>query len=538
MSTEQTPTPPLLNPTTESQIFYWCRRLLACNPFYLISAACLLYGMYQLTIDPTFRGEEHRQLATIFGSLQFYEVLLVSTAIFLAWRKIWYDSTLLVVLETMLVLVPFILVTLAVFMGNPVAWIVCGTGAGLAVVKFWSLKRFIRELNLTERLLAIGLVVLLVNLAAPFRFRIVHMDSLAHVTAYSRIGWLVVLPLLLGLANGLRRPTGWGEVAAQRSWLPLLITAIWLTASAVHLYCLGYIYDLVWQPSFLAPLLWVASWTMFNRLGDFANRPTDQLRTFLSILPVFTPLLGAWDGNSQIVLWLAGLNAAIYATVYFNRRDNRTVFHLLTISLTTALAAMPESIRQALLPSFSRGACVMGVILGYIIFRSLLSRSPKLALAGALATTCAVNGLLRDIWHTPQLGIQAGLAFLLIHSFRWVDQEHSGAAGLRIFAAIAWVAHTFAAVDETAASSGWTVTLLAALVLGCFFVAWLIRSAWPPKVIPAAAFLVMLVMPAKSIPLSKFTVPSGLFSILLAFILFGLGTFIALMRSRWDRSGK
>src|SRR5258706_705285 len=190
--------PPLPREVTESPLLYWSRRLLACNPFYLISAACLLYGLYRLTIDPTFRSAELRQLAAIFGSLQVYEVLVVVTAIFLAWRQIWYDSTLLVTLENMLVLLPFILVTLAVFLGNQVAWIVCGTGACLAVLKFWGFKRFIRELNLPHRLLGIGLVILLINLSAPFYFRSVQKGNVDLVGGDIRLAWLVVLPIMLG----------------------------------------------------------------------------------------------------------------------------------------------------------------------------------------------------------------------------------------------------------------------------------------------------------------------------------------------------
>src|SRR6266851_4269939 len=89
--------PPLLESTYRDQpLLYWVRRLLACNPFYLISAACLLYGSYRFTTGPAFRAAELGPVSTIFGSLQVYEILVVITAIFLASREIWYDSTLLV----------------------------------------------------------------------------------------------------------------------------------------------------------------------------------------------------------------------------------------------------------------------------------------------------------------------------------------------------------------------------------------------------------------------------------------------------------
>jgi hypothetical protein len=36
------------------QKWYWPRRILAGNPFYLISAALLLFGINRLSIDPGF----------------------------------------------------------------------------------------------------------------------------------------------------------------------------------------------------------------------------------------------------------------------------------------------------------------------------------------------------------------------------------------------------------------------------------------------------------------------------------------------------
>jgi hypothetical protein len=526
--------PPLLEPEfAESPLAYWSRRLLACNPFYLISAACLLFGLYRLTIDPTFRRAELRQLATIFGSLQLYEILVVITAIILAWRRIWYDSTLLVTLENMLVLVPFILVTLAVFLGNRVAWIVCGTGACLAVLKFWSLKRLIRELNLPHRLLGIGLVILSANLAAPFYFRSVQKDNADLVAGYTRHAWLVVLPLMLGLVNLLRRPTEWGSVAARRSWLPLLMASIWITASAVHLYCIGYIYDLKWQLCLLAPVLWVASWTGVNRFRDFdSSQPAEWLNSLL-VVPVLVAFLGAWDGASQIVLTLAGLNTAIFAGIYFQQRTNRVAYHMLLISVTTVLATMPVTM-------FSRGQCVTGAILGYIIFRAVLSRSPEFALAGAVATALATGGLLEHVAYATryadQFAIQAGLAFALVHSLRWVDRDYTYAPGLRACIAITWFVHSIGWMHNGPAIAGWTVTLVAVFVLGCYFLTWLIWRHWASKVVPVAAVLILMVTPGKSIIHAAQAAPTGLLAILMAFIMFGLGTVIALKRNRWNPS--
>ena len=37
-------------PSPHRAFAYWAKRLLACNPFYLLSAALLLYGCYRISI--------------------------------------------------------------------------------------------------------------------------------------------------------------------------------------------------------------------------------------------------------------------------------------------------------------------------------------------------------------------------------------------------------------------------------------------------------------------------------------------------------
>ena len=116
-------------------LLHWLRRLLVCNPFYLISAALLLYGFYRVSVDPGFMGSEPAQLAFNFTSLQLYEILLVVTAVFLARRRIWYDSTLLVTLENGLLLVPFILISAAALLNTRLVWAMCLAGGIIALAR-------------------------------------------------------------------------------------------------------------------------------------------------------------------------------------------------------------------------------------------------------------------------------------------------------------------------------------------------------------------------------------------------------------------
>ncbi len=61
---------------------WWLRKFFACNPFYLVSAALLIYGCYRISIDETFVDRETARLLFNFSSVQVYELLLVGVAIF------------------------------------------------------------------------------------------------------------------------------------------------------------------------------------------------------------------------------------------------------------------------------------------------------------------------------------------------------------------------------------------------------------------------------------------------------------------------
>src|SRR5580698_7387253 len=68
---------------------WWLRKFFACNPFYLVSAALLIYGCYRVSIDETLVSGETTRMLFNFCSVQVYELLLVGVAIFLARRCLW-----------------------------------------------------------------------------------------------------------------------------------------------------------------------------------------------------------------------------------------------------------------------------------------------------------------------------------------------------------------------------------------------------------------------------------------------------------------
>jgi len=318
---------------------YWFKRLLACNPFYLVSAALLLFGMYRVSIDPNFLRTETSQLIFNFTSLQFYELLLVFTAIVLARRCIWYDAALLVFLENLFVLVPFILVSQAALIERKTVWVLCAAAALIALGRSAAARRPIYARAFSPGLLAGGLAVLAVNTALPIVYRTFHETKfgtkLESGAAFetNELSWLWVLPALCALANLLPRPRENGELLVQRRWFPAGLLLLWIAGTGVHLYSLGYVYDFDLRRELLAPALCVLAWTLYRRFADFVSTPAPAALAVMLVLPLLASLGAAGVEQSRVFFALSLLNTAGFAAVVFVERGNRVAFDLLLFSL-------------------------------------------------------------------------------------------------------------------------------------------------------------------------------------------------------------
>jgi hypothetical protein len=239
------------------------RRFFACNPFYLLSAALLLYSFYLISGDRSFLPTEVGQLSFNLSSLQLYQVILVLTAIFLARRAVWYDSTLLVGLENLLLLVPFILISPAALIDARLVWVLCIAAGLLAVGRLSLLRRFISQLNFPPRVALIGIGVLVVNAALPAVYRVLHESKFGTKpdwgAAYetNQYVWWLLVPGLCALGAAIPWSRVAGELWPQRRWLPPGLFSLWLVGTGVHLYCLDYVYDFSLRPDLLAPAAWM-----------------------------------------------------------------------------------------------------------------------------------------------------------------------------------------------------------------------------------------------------------------------------------------
>ncbi len=521
---------------------HWLKRLLACNPFYLVSAALLLFGMYRVSIDPNFLRTETAQLIFNFTSLQFYELLLVFTAVFLTRRCIWYDATLLVVLENLFVLVPFILVSQAALIEPRTVWVLCAAAALIALGRSAAARRPIYVRAFSPGLLAGGLAVLAANTALPILYRTLHETKfgtkLATGAAYemNEVSWLWVLPALCALANLLPRPRENGELLVQRRWFPVGLLLLWLIGTGVHLYSLGYVYDFDLRRELLAPALCVLAWTLYARLNDFVAPPPHALRRAALVLPLLATLAAAGVERSHIFFALTVLNALAFTGIVIVERDNRVALHLLLVTVAAFVAAVPKEWIEPATVELSRAKLIAAASAAYLLLCAALSRNPKAAIPGAFAAAFVGGVLCKDADSSPHWAMQAGMVFFLLHSLRWRDHEHQGAGAVRAVASLAWIVQSFAWVRN-----GVPVLLplsIAAVVFAVCGLRWFIRLNWSPVVVPIAAVMVGLCSPANLAFVKLQTTPIGIMAIAGSFLLFGLGTIAALTKHRWNVAGR
>ncbi|MGC3960420.1 MAG: hypothetical protein QM813_21580 [Verrucomicrobiota bacterium] len=175
-------------------------------------------------------------------------------------------------------------------------------------------------------------------------------------------------------------------------------------------------------------------------------------------------------------------------------------------------------------------------LLTYLLASALVSRNPKMAILGGLAALIA-GGMLRQA-HADWIhwAAQAGFAYFLLHSMRWEDEKHEGAALVRMVVAIGWASHTFVWVRGGA---GFLEVLMPATVL---LAVWGLRGwlnrCWRPLAIPVAATLAILCNPVHFVANKIPTLPAGMLYLAGSLLLFALGTAVALTKHRWHKQSQ
>jgi len=520
---------------------YWARRLLACNPFYLVSAALLLYGCYRISTEPEVLRQDSLHLFFNFGSIQFYELLLVITAIFLARRRIWYDSTLLVGLENLLLIVPFILISQGALVGQQLkekhlTMQLCVVAGILAALRMGGLKRFMGKLNFPPRAILLGAAFVIVNVTLPALYRGLHESKVgtqveAGAAYYTNeFAWMLLLPGLCTLALLVPLAVNKGELWPERGWLPGGMFALWLAGTAVHLYCLGYIYDFNLRGELIAPALWAVVWIVHRLAADMKLSLVRE--TVLLIPPLLATFVALSSGGNKVFLSLTVLNALIYGIICFGR-GNQVALHLLVISITALVGGFPQEWGHRLFSGFNRAECVWGAVAAYGLFWATRSRNPASGVFGGLIAGLVVGIGLGDHANAVHWAIQSGLVALLMHSLRWEDRNHTVAGGLRALACGIWAAHAFLWMHTGGAL--WMTCCMAAPLALAYILGRLITGQWGPRIVPLAVALVILSGPGDASAIKVRSFSTGVLAVIGSFLLFAMGTIAAVTRHRCRR---
>lgn len=531
--------PPLLRQdTVVIDPMVWLRRFLAANPFYLLSFVLLLYGIYRVSSDTGFLRVEVQQLFFNFTALQLYEITLVGLALLLARKLVWYDSTLLVFLENLVVVVPFILVTQASLIEQNWIWLLCLTGGVLAVARVGLLKRFLRELNLPWSALALGAVLLLANTILPIVYRELQEDRMGKGITWgpayemNELSWLVVLPLLIAGYSLLPKPASQGRLWPQRNWIPLAIAGSWVVATGVHLYALSYVYTFPMRAALWAPTLLALAWTGQARCGDFWREPARAPRILLLVLPFPLAFLALGSGDVSVACALLMVNTALYIIAAVRGSDRHVTGHLALASGVAALVCMPAIGQPPTPDSKVPGEAIGAALAVYVLLASLMSRRCLFGLAGAMA---AGWGLSMVAPESP-IAFQAALVFLLLHSLRWKEPLNEAARALRWVSAGIWVLHSWIWV----ASEGmtWSPTGVAAGVLLIWTLVFWLSARRPTLIVPITAGIVGLGHPMLRAGEWLIAAPAGPLALAGSFTLLAIGTGVALTKHRWRRAAE
>ncbi len=499
------------------------KRLVLCNPFYLCSAALLLYAINRLSIDPGFLSDETANLLFNFSALQVYELLLVVTAIVLAARRVWYDSALLVVLENGLLLVPFMLISQAAFIQKGLAWALSAVAALMVAGRFYAIRHYYPRFNLPGRALLVGLLVLGFNLALPHIFRPWVEHDAEDWRVPNEILWWMAMPVLAACANLLSRATRHSGLNPERSWLPLFNYGLWLIGTGVHVWSLGYICKIRFEFVFLAPAACVCAWTLFNRFSDFVANPSAETRSFALGFAFLTPLLAI--EQPWLLVSVASVNTIGFIAVFLTNKSKMgtTARELALLSMVMIFAGLPRE----WMPSLTRPENVCGAMVVYCVMMALRSGDPRIGILGAIAVAFSTGWLARDwTWHAAA---QATCAFLLCHSLRW-PRDIDGAGFLRLVTGLIWTSDAIFWTRNGGWASWGSVAALATIVLAIWAIhRW--RTGSVSLVGPISAVIVLFSGPANWFSTSA---PAGIIALVASVALFGIGTVVAWNRHAWE----
>jgi hypothetical protein len=251
------------------------------------------------------------------------------------------------------------------------------------------------------------------------------------------------------------------------------------------------------------------------------------------MLPIFATLVAVGVDGSWVFFILTALNAMALGGVMLVERENRMARQLLLVTFAALAAAIPREWASPAAVEFNREKFIGAAAATYLLLCAVLSRNPKVGLAGAFAAALAGGMLRGEHGDTFHWALQSGLVFFLLHSLRWQDHEDKGVAGVRIFIGALWILESF--VWARTGAPFWQPISTAMLVLCVCGLRGYVFKKWAPLTVPVAGVLAALCSPVNLAAVQLQTTPVGIVAIIASFLLFGAGTVAALTRHHWHK---
>ncbi|HAV61624.1 MAG TPA: hypothetical protein DCY13_04575 [Verrucomicrobiales bacterium] len=519
------------------------RRVVAGNPFYPLSAALVLLGVFLLAGDERLFASEAEQLHFNFGAVEAYGFIIVATAVFLVRRVIYYDTLMLVVLAGLPILVPFILISQGAQLGRTTMIILCGLAALLGTGQFAVLRRGIRQLPISTGLPWLLGFVLLFNLALPIALKEAHarLDAIDWAVQQDRhwhLGWTLLLPALVLGAFALprQRHAVFGDCRA--GWLTLSFVAMLLAGTGAHFASLGYVYSFPWRNEFVCPTIWLLAWLAYHRRGEWTEGFDRQLARLAIALPGVAAAMAILQAGSATLLWLNLTNLAAFGVLSVQRESRQWTLPLAAASLAGTILSLPASLLAEILGSTDRlwALTLTGSVIGLLV--GCRYRTPAATVTVAFSTLAPVWQLWSDTPDGPLLLGQIGTVTWWLHSLTWPAEVPRYAGRLRDVVFGCWALHALAWWSRNGGDLTGALALSAAtMALASAWFAWQRRS-WPAIARPLIACAVLALPGMDEVGAMARSTPGGLWLLLIGLASFAAGTAAALWRKRTHEHGR
>jgi hypothetical protein len=255
------------------------------NPFYLLSALCMLGGLLTLTNSSSYSPIPQRNLLLLIATLNGYELLLVVLALWLiVSRKLIRDGAILLGIEALFLADTAMLNAELFTIDRRLGGIVNLLLLLLAAAKLAVIFRALRVRSVGAYVLILANLLMLFALPGLFKQVSTHDNGRLSAVAIYAVWWMVGL-IPLGFAFVFRRPDIKRAALVDRrpKAHPRIVTAFVgfaFISILVHLRLSNWVYAVRWEWANLTPLilgLAVCIGTMDRQVHTLAPRRRSQL---------------------------------------------------------------------------------------------------------------------------------------------------------------------------------------------------------------------------------------------------------------------